>query len=703
MNKIINFLEENVEKIILVVVGLVCIWLLITRVLFSPNMVSYDNGRFSPGAIDDYVYQQAELLRQKLDDPPEPLEPYEPRFGEFLARVDSAISDIDVSRWLQRPYVSSMSADTQRAGVYDLPRSIGEVNDVTAEHIRAAVYVPIQEITEQNPYDKAAHEANDIDFVTVEGKFDTAELYDMFYESFASPDVPDQWRDPCLARPIFAAVHLQRQELNGDGSWSNWQDVPRTRIDHYGKLFEIMEDVKDLPPGGLKVRILRFDDWQAQIDLLQPEAYQIASPKEEWFPPSLHKRFLVLQKEEEREERRQAQEEEQEEQRRDTTGLRRRRAPEGRIRGAPRGETYGGLSDAEGPYGYGTEGDTRTRRRGRGGRMSEGGAYGGREGFGVGARSPRMRTSQRDEASIERELLRRRELAIKRSTSGVYYDFRKIQMTYSTDLAKMREPLLFWAHDDTVEPMKSYRYRIRLGVFNPVAGGQENDVILWSGYSDTTETVTIPGMLYFFAKDVQEAAKTVTVTVCKYVLGYWYSEDFAVRRGEMIGNVVESEPEEDEPYGLGALGALGDLRDLGGLGAYAGPYDRFGGGVVAKEKVTEPEIINYTTGAVLVDIIAVNDWLSGRNMRARQYFDMLYSFDGNGIEHMPINRRYWAAESQTAFNEIRALLNVTKEPLRDFGSRRAGLRRGLDLEYEEYDEGYEDLMYEEEMMMGGRY
>jgi hypothetical protein len=694
MNKIITFLEEHVEKIILVIVGLVCVWLLITRVLFSPNVVSYDNGKFSPGAIDDYVYEQAELLRQRLDDPPEPLEPYKPRLAEFLAKVDSAIGDIDVSLWPPRPYVSSMDAGTKRAGKYVLPR-IPEVNDVTAEHIRAVAYLPIQEITEQFLYDKASNEPNDLDFVTVEAKFDTAELYDRFYESFAGYEVKEQYRDPCLARPIFAAVHLQRQELNGDGSWSDWQDVPRTQIDHNRRLFEIIEDANDLPAGGLKVRILRFDDWQTQTDLLQPQPYQIGSPNEEWFPPSLHKKFVVLRTSEEREEKRTAREEKLEEQRRDTTELRRRRAPDGRMRGAPAGEAYEGLGGMEGLYG-GAETGT-TRRRSRGGRQTEGGLYGDSGGPATGGRSSRRRTSRVD-SDIEKQLaVKRRERARKPSTNDVYYEFNKIQVTYRTDLAKMREPLLFWAHDDTAEPKKSYRYKIRLGVFNPAAGAKKNDVILWSEFSDTTETITIPGMQYFFAKDVQEAAKTVTVTVCKYVLGYWYSEDFAVRQGELIGKVVESEPEEDQPFALGSYGG----GPYGGEPYGGGLYDdRFAGSVTTANQYQEPEIIDYSTEAVLVDIIAVNDWLSGRNMRARRYFDMLYSFNGTDIEHMPINRRYWAADLQDAFSKIKILPKEQKEPLRAWGSRSAGQRRRPDIGYEEYPD--EELMYDEEMM-GGRY
>jgi hypothetical protein len=498
-------------------------------------------------------------------------------------------------------------------------------------------------------------------------------------------------------------VQLQRQEFNGDGTWSDWQDTPRTRIDQNRRLFEIIENAEDLPPGGLKVRMLRFDDWQLQTELLQPEAYQIASPKEEWFPPSLHKQFVELRISEEREERRKVREKEQQEQRGDRQQFRSRsRAPDTRTRGgAPAGEAYGALGGAEGLYGDAEM--QSTRRRGRSGRQGgDAGLYGDSGGSAVGGRSSRRRTSTRDEADIERELARRRrELARKPSTNNVYIEFNKAQITWKTDLAKMREPLLFWAHDDTAEPMKSYRYRIRLGVFNPVAGAEKNDVILWSDFSDTTETITVPGMQYFFAKDVQEAAKTVTVTVCKYVLGYWYSEDFAVKQGELIGKVVESEPEEDESFALGGAygGPLGGA--LGGPlgGPYGGPL---GGSVAGATQVTEPDTIDYGTEAVLVDIVAVSDWLSGRNMRARHYFDMLYSFDGISIEHMPINRRYWTAELQAAFVEITRSLNEPKEALRAFGSKRAGPRGGPEFG-DEYMEEYEDeFMYDEEMM-GGRY
>jgi hypothetical protein len=309
MIKIGSFFEEHVEKIVLVIVGIACVWLLITRVIFSPNEVAYGDGKYSPGAIDEQVYEKAVLLREKINTPPTDPEPYQSKLSKFVALLDSSISDIDVSLWPQVPYAVDGVVSGTGGGQYSLPR-IGEVNDVAVEHIRAVAYVPTVAVTPESPYDKAPHEPNDIDLVTMEAKFDIEGLYERFKESFVD-DVAEQWADPCLAKPIFAAVQLQRQELDEDGSWSDWQDIPRSKIDHYGKLFEIVEDASSLPAGRLKVWKLQFDDPQLQIDLLQPEAYQIASAKEEWYPPLIHRQFLEMQRRETLDERRKTREEEQ--------------------------------------------------------------------------------------------------------------------------------------------------------------------------------------------------------------------------------------------------------------------------------------------------------------------------------------------------------------------------------------------------------
>ena len=618
-----NFFEEHIEKMVLAIVGLVCVWLLITRILISPNAISYDNDKFSSGDIDDYISRQAGILEDKLNRKPEPPPGYEPRLDDFSALLDLAISDIDVSVGLPQPVHSSGQAGVKKRA-YRLPQ-IGEVNEVSVEHLRAVAYVPVEEIDEENTYDQAEVGPNDIDFVTVQAKFDVARLVESFYESFAGRNVQEQWRDPCLARPVFAAVQMRRQQLLPDGTWGGWQRVPRTRIDARRAMFEVIEEVNDLPAGGIKVRMIRFAEGQSQMGLLQPAAYQIASAKQEWFPPSLHKEFAKYRSQMEarqKREQRVAAREELKKEREKARASRRSRAP--RIR------MPGGTDEDE------DEGDSGDHR--------------------VSRRSSTRR--DRGERRVEKERpAKGREAPKTASASDIYDKFDEILLTKESDFIRTRQPLVFWAHDDTVEPERCYRYRIRLGVFNPIAGTEQfseqdrhlkNKVVLWSEFSDTTEPVEIPGMLYFFPCEIAEARRAVTVQVCRYVLGYWYCNDFMVKPGEVIGKVTKSETSQPE------------------------------------EAAVVPERIDYTTGAVLVDVAPVNDFSAGKNPRARRYFDMLYSSDGADIERMPIKSRYWGEELQSRFAEIKKSEKAPREPLREKGSRMAELRR--DVPGQEYEE-----------------
>jgi hypothetical protein len=598
-----NFFEEHVEKIVLAIAGLVCLWLFITRVLFSPDYIKYDNNKFAPGAIDNYIIsKQAEVLENKLNRKPEPKQPYKPRVDDFIALLDSSISDIDTNLSLPQPIISSRDISDNR--VYSIPL-IGEVNELSVEHIRTVAYVPNVEINEENVYGSDNSEPNDIDFVTVEAKFDVSGLYKRFNECFAGENVQRDWRDPCFARPVFAAVQLQRQKLLSDGSWSDWQTVPRSKIDHHKKMFEVIESVNDLPAGGVKVRRLQFDDVEVRRNLLQPEAYQIASAKEEWFPPSLHEEYMQYQREMDVIERREAAAEKKEE-RGGERSEQRSRTTETKTRPA---------AGAVNPYGSSSGAPAKKT---------------------LPAKSQTDRKSERERPQKSKE--------VSKTIDDVKREFDEISITGSTDIAKMDKPLLFWAHDDTVELGKSYRYRIRLGVFNPIAGtnqfGEQDEslkkkVILWSEFSDTTETVDIPGTLYFFPSDIQEATRSVTVQVSRYVLGYWYSKDFTVKQGELIGKVGECKITEEEE----------------------------------KKAVTVPKTVDYATGAVLVDIIPVNDWSGGNNLRARHFFDMLYSLDGKDIEHLPIKTRHWDEALQSKFNEIKRFEKESKEPLRGWGGK----------------------------------
>ncbi len=715
LTKIGSFFEEHIEKMILTVVGLACAWLLITRVILSPNEVAYEGKNLSPAAIDEQIYKAAEALRQKLNEPPEQMEVYKPKVNEFVALLDSSITGVDTRLW---PVAPSVPGAQTSVAVYSLPR-IPDVNNVAVEHIRAVAYVPLGPVTEETPYDKAGNEPNDLDLVTVSAKFDIASLFENFKECFVE-DVEQEWADPCLAKPVFAAVQLQRQELNGDGAWSDWQNVPRTRIDPYKRLFAIVEDIKDLPPGGLKVQMLQLDYKQVQIDLLQPEAYQIASADEEWLPPELHREFLDFQRKTAMEERRDAKEAEKEERARDSTSTAANRRPQTRTRGGAGGDTYGGYgAGGDTTYGGGTDARSRRGRDRTGGTTGLSGDTGRLSGrrTGTGTRGTRTPTDTPELYDLGPDGLGTgttgRRTVRRPSVNDVYFKFDALRLTRLTEFEKLREPMLFWAHDDTVEPGKTYRYRIRLGVLNPVAGtnrlserdkSRANEVILWSSYSGITEPAEIMGRLYFFANNVRETDKAVTVQVSRLALGRWYSHDFLVRHGELIGEALEPEPEKPERSlrGGGPLGSPIGSPAGSPMGTPGSPMGPYAGLPRPQEKTNVPETIDYATGAVMVDAVAVNDWSGQPTLRTRHYYDMLYSFDGITIEHMPAGATYWEPDVQAVFSHIGRLQREPRQPFKAFGT--TGRRQRMGGEYDqmgEYDEYQMEEMYMDDMMGGG--
>jgi len=653
MDKILGFLEDHVEKIVLGIVLIISIWLIVTRVVLSPNAVSYDSQNHSPGAIDDYIRDEAIKLEEVMNRRPTQPDVYEPRLGEYSEILsECSIRGVDFGISLPVPQSNPQGGTIVRK--YNLP-DVGAVGEVVVGRIRAVAYAPFEEVTAETAYSSSNSEPNDLDLVTVQGTYDIATLYASFEDNFMGAGVKPQWRDPCLAEPVFAAVHLQRQKKSDDGLWGEWEDVPRTKIDHRRQLFAVVEDARSLPPGGLTVRMLQYGDRAVQMDLLQPAAYKIASANEEWFPPLLYEEYKTIRASEALEERRRAKEEEEEQKSTSSdTGRRRTSSTSGR-------RSLGGAGGRIGST-YDSSRTSSGRRTSRSGSTSGvGQSQGGRLGTSR-SRTSRSRTTTRDEPDSSES----REASAKPTVEDVHNKLDELSIASITGLRELAE-LVFWAHDDSVEPGGEYRYRVRLGVFNPVAGrsqlsqrdaARNNEVILWSGFSAPSQVVEIPRRLYFFAKGIQEAAKEVTVQVSKYMLGYWYSEDFKVKGGEVIGDFVEAKAAK-KPSVL-----------AGGTSFSAG------GSAVA-----EPEAVDYDTGAVLVDVVVVNDFSGDKTMRARQYFDMLYSYDGTRIERMPVGDRYWPDELRVVRSEIRNSQREPKQPLRLWGAAttgamgRTGIRR----------------------------
>jgi hypothetical protein len=615
-----NFISEHIEKIALVLAGILCLYLLFTGVIMTPNTVEYNDNTYSPGEIDRRIEKDTEELRNRLANEPSAGSRTQEKLGDYMSKMENAVK-IDTSLWPAVPRLTTEDDDGRRYTIPEAP----VISEAAVGRIRALAHFPKQEIGGPTTYESVETEPNDLDLVTVEANLDVSGLYNSFKESFEGSSVKPQWQDPCLAKPIFAAVELQRSRKLADGGWSDWQDVPRLKIDNMRSLLNIVERVEDLPRGGMKVRLLQYNKDDVMSDILQPAAYDIASAEERWFPPSLHEKYLSLMKEQQLAERREELDKARQEREKELEDARRNRR-ESRTVTSSRPSPGGG---------------------GGSGWMNAG------PGGGSSSNSPVRRDAVKDRSDREqeREDLRLRREQEKEKEEDPDSQLEQIEITSQSQLEEMTEPLLFWSHDETVEPGNTYRYRIRLGVFNPLAGtnklksdseSYKDQVIIWSNFADTG-TIEIPDRLYFFATDIREAANSVIVEVFRYAMGYWYSKEYVVEAGEVIGKLDTPE----EPASSKETPET-DLKQTTGI--------------------LIPEKVDFRTKAVMVDTAAVDDWTGGRSLSPRNYFDMYYSYDGSSIESLPIRQRFWSSDMRSIYNDIRNQMRQPKQPFRARGT-----------------------------------
>lgn len=656
-----NLFELYIDKVVLGVAGLFSLWLLWVFVLGSPYAIEYDGRKLSPSQIDKYIEKQGiEQLLSKLEEAPKPkvYDQTKKKAPQFTKMVQCSINHIDESACIPIPgYGRKVAVDSR---IYTLPE-VGEVGDVAVEHYRSVVHKPLEPVGSDNPYSIVLTELGDIDLVTVQASFDAASLYKNFEQSFSGRLVRRDWQDKNLAKPVFAAVQLQRRCKLDNGSFGKWEAVGRTKVDGLKAMLEsIPEKIDDKHTTNLLM--VKFDGFSIRRGVLQPATYEFAASNDDWLAPTFHKEYAKLMKAERDKLRR-----EQQQLERGTSD------PLGRGVGGRMG-ALGGRGGRAGALGGRGGGGRMGALGGRGGRTGSLGGRGGRTGAlgsrgrgGTGGRGvDRSRRSTRGGAAgrygtpqpgDERGKEKKKE----RKVSDVYEDFKKALMTEKKTLDKMREPLLSWAHDDTVVPGESYQYRIRLGVFNPIAGRdwfRENQEdykdkpILWSEYSKETEIVDIPLMMHFFPLDVvAKEEKAVKIKVAKFHNGKWRSEDFQVQPGEMIGKVVERKPAEGENL-----------------------YHSYGVGK-ADDEESAVELIDFSTGASLVDVVQTSDWTGINRLQQRDYADVLYSKDDVSIAHLAVKTRNWPEELQQEFGKIRVAESEVIQ-LRGRGQGGIGYRPG---------------------------
>jgi len=668
-----NLFEQYVDKFVLALAAIVSLGLLWLFVISNPYGVEYGARKLGPASLDAAIEQKAQRLQAKLQEPPTPAPPYKPKLPQIMAKIQDPLGPVVADLIIPVPGISEKAVVEDRK--YRLP-TLPALADVDIEAIRTVAYVPIDPLDPALPYDKAPVQFGDIDYVTVQASLDVAAIYRDFQRSFNSPML--RYPDPELAQPVFATVELQRRKRNEDGSWGPWTRVPPTRNNHLAEALVLPQDPENRIAVELKMR--QFREFEVMRQILQPAPYDIASPTEAWLVPTLHEKYATLVQRERdaklREERQQQMERLQQD-RQMRSGTLNRRTPT-RLTGRRPAEDRRNLRNPR----------TGLQQRGmRGGRqdpmMMEEYGYG-RETLGVRT-GPATRQEEKSE--------------------DVLADMAELMLQPDEDLSQRTEPLVIWAHDDSIDQPGFYQYRMRLGVFNPIVGKQwvapdqaelDKQIVLYTPYTEPTEPVEIRARTYFFPTNlVAGTTEAVEVAVARYHLGRWRTNDFTVYPGQPIGHEVELQPERptaDNPLTGRGRGAVDPM-----MGREMLDMEGYGPGGTAP---LGPEKVDFSTGAVLVDILPSVSWLTaGSALSRREIYEILYAKNPDNMERFPVSSRAWPASVRGLFDEIKR--SEQQGPIQ-YVSRthyRSKLQNAL---RERQTPRPGDMMYREGMMMEGR-
>lgn len=119
--------------------------------------------------------------------------------------------------------------------------------------------------------------------------------------------------------------------------------------------------------------------------------------------------------------------------------------------------------------------------------------------------------------------------------------------------------IITFQHDDTVSPGKSYRYRMRYLMLNPVygqpAGAADAKIAAqfrWeSAWSDWTGVVNVSSKLSFFvSSQITTGANAVQMEIFQFINGRMSSKTFAVQPGDEIGGTDANAREFKTGYAL---------------------------------------------------------------------------------------------------------------------------------------------------------
>ncbi|MFG0273647.1 MAG: hypothetical protein ACF8QF_01185 [Phycisphaerales bacterium] len=546
----INIIERHVEKVFFLLVTLVFGAVVVWQFALGGNAVDVGGQQDVP--VDKAYDQIARIAEQKLA---------QMQQGEADNRVPTAapdaVTEIRTALTYQGPDASlpiplgPRIAGLGGAGSTDVPVdrliAVAPVETPRPDTARAGEHAAaldplVVAATPEIETFVAAQQPYDLRAVSIAARFDSAALLDALRRD------PDGERGPMRAIPEpwwrgrieILDVQIERREVMADGARSGGALVSPTpgRFTLRDRVADSLA-VDDMPA-------IVADARQFAKDIVQPPFWGIIAG-EPWAPPAAEA---------------QDGDNEAAEIARLLRQLESIRAEIARAQDALGGGARSAIDIFDPAAGVLAQGG-----------VSGGGGGGGRGGGSAGPSPEQLEQErrQRQRAAIEARLadLRERESTLVDQLTGLGVDPDSGRATAAgealPDLPSRiadADELTVWGHDLEVEGGRTYEYRLRVLVNNPLFGFANNlaeesraaaeEPVLASEWSAWTSPVSVDRDLYWFATRASEGgrqavgvvAPTTTVEVYRFYYGFWRRDEARIRIGDPIAasiNIAERE------------------------------------------------------------------------------------------------------------------------------------------------------------------
>jgi len=611
-----NVFEAHVEKIALAVAAVLLAAVLLLGLL-RPAGLRDPDGRSVDAETAAYKARTiADSIRSTMDEPGQQakVSPYSPVADRF-GRVASLPENPLVDRMPLTPIYLAQGPKPLEKRQYTLPE-IPQLTDARMGLTQASAQVTLrasdsQDVDVRSPTAKDSWQVIDVDFVTVEATIPLGQCRQNFAQCFTDALVETPLEE---GQPIVAVVDLQRSQLD-NGSWTEFESVARLDKGERQPLLGPLTaaEIEQLGQAAYEFLVSeRTARPQIQRSLLRPSPYRLQGWN--WLPPGQQQEQAEAEK---------------------TRRLERQRAEAARTRP--------GRPATRSP----------ALRRPAAGRARP-------DRFPPAVAAPRMPPAGIREGSPDipppgmmpempfppdGQVPRFPQTGpLPRSGAG---DRRLADWLNEDDVT-------FWAHDGQVKLGAVYRYRLRLGFFNPIAGRGwvhrdqaefDDQRVLWSPWVLPEKFVRVPQRTWFFPTAPRPDTDSVSVDVCHKQNGWWYKKSFVLTPGSAIGEIVRM------PWQASSRPRTGRRR----------------------ADATDVDLveIDFRTFATVVDIVANSRYYYQRGGQGTvaqtpvETADMLYRTAEGDIKRLAADKNCWPAETAQAQRRILKIIKAQDKSLRE--------------------------------------